>query len=125
MAESPGEARVGARWQDWVTAIAGLYAALCPLWTETSQLAIGGLVGIGALMFASSAWSLVRPGAVGAEYIHVALGVLLGVAPWLLDYVDYYPRAAFSSWLIGGLAVLLGLWAAPASERAHRMLPRH
>jgi hypothetical protein len=45
--------------------------------------------------------------------------VLLFVAPWVLTYTDRF-GASWTSWIVGAIAVVLGLSAVPASSRAHR-----
>ena len=44
-------------------------------------------------------------------------GVLLFVAPWVLTYTDR-TAASWTSWIVGVIAVVLGGFSVPASNRA-------
>jgi hypothetical protein len=109
------------RWQDWGTLIAGLYAALSPIWVSTTgeREALWTLVVLGALLALSSLYSLAQPGVVATEWLNALFGVLLFVAPWVLTYTDR-TGASWTSWVVGAVAVVLGLVGVPASNRAHR-----
>jgi SPW repeat len=45
--------------------------------------------------------------------------VLLFVAPWVLTYTDRV-GASWTSWVVGAIAVVLGGFSVPASNRIHR-----
>ncbi|GAA5157243.1 SPW repeat protein [Pseudonocardia eucalypti] len=112
------------RWQDWAVAVVGAYAALCPLWTITNDPAMTSLIVLGVLLVLASLWSLAQPGAVSSEYVHIALGVLMFVAPWVLGY-SMLTGASWTSWVVGVLAAGLGLWALPESNKAHHAAMGH
>src|SRR5215218_1279824 len=82
------------RLQDYGVLIAGLYAALSPIWVSTT-------------------------GERGAFWALIALGVLMFAAPWVLGYTDR-TGASWTSWVVGVVAVVLGATAVPPSTRAHR-----
>ena len=76
------------RLQDWGTLLAGLYAALSPIWVSTSgeRDAFWALIALGALLAVTALCSLALPGVVATEWLTVLFGVLLFVAPWVLTY---------------------------------------
>ena len=53
-----------------------------------------------------------------SEYVHIGLGVLLFISPWVLSYA-HLNGAAWTSWVIGGLAVAVGAAAVPVATTAH------
>jgi len=109
------------RWQDYVALAAGVVMVLTPLWSSpggggtTAMLVLGVVLGLTAL------WSLYDPGAIASEYSHAILGVLMFITPWVFGYTDT-TVAAFTSWILGVVAVAAGLLAVPASTRAHQQL---
>ncbi|GGM35505.1 hypothetical protein GCM10012275_03510 [Longimycelium tulufanense] len=109
------------RWQDWGAVVFGVYTLLSPLWLTTSTGAMWTMIVFGALLAIAGAWSLAQPGSVISEYSHVVLGVLLFLAPWVMGYADM-AGAAWTSWIVGVLAVIVGLAGVPAANTAHRGL---
>jgi hypothetical protein len=105
--------RAGTRLQDAATLIAGVYAALSPIWVSTTgeRGAFWALIVLGVLL-AVTAWLI------------VLFGVLLFVAPWVLTYTDR-TGASWTSWVVGAVAVLLGGSAIPASNRTHQQAIQH
>lgn len=109
------------RWQDWLVVLLGVVAALAPLVVTVSTAAAWTLVVFGVLIAAVGLWSLAMPGSVVSEYFHLGLGVLLFVSPWVLGYTDL-TGAAWTSWVVGVLAVAAGAAALPEANTAHRGL---
>ncbi|HEX4252346.1 MAG TPA: SPW repeat protein [Pseudonocardia sp.] len=116
--------KISGRWQDWVVGVAGVYAALSPIWTDQGRGSTATLIVFGVLLVLAAAWSLARPGAVGSEYVHVALGVLLFISPWVFGYA-VLAGASWTSWVVGVIAAGLGLWAVPESTKAHQAAVGH
>jgi hypothetical protein len=117
--------RTWGRWQDWLVAIGGLVLALTPLWFETgSTRADTAMVIVGAALALASVWSLLMPKMQLSEWVHVAVGVMAFVAPWVFDYVDVR-GAAWTSWIVGVAAVVLGLWVVPVTGRVLHRIPVH
>ena len=114
------------RLQDAGVLIAGLYAALSPIWVSTTDErgAFWALVALGALLAVTGLVSLAMPGIVATEWLTVLFGVLLFVAPWVLTYTDRV-GASWTSWVVGVTAVALGGSAVPAGNRAHRQATQH
>jgi hypothetical protein len=107
------------RWQDWGAVVLGVIAALSVLWVATSVAALWSLVVFGVLLLLSGLWSLAMPGSVASEYVHIGLGVLLFISPWVLKYTDFN-GAAWTSWVIGVLAVAAGAATIPVATTVHR-----
>src|SRR4029453_15441969 len=109
------------RLQDYGVLIAGLYAALSPIWVSTTgeRGAFWALIALGVLMAVAALSSLAMPGVVATEWLVILFGVLLFAAPWVLGYTDR-TGAAWTSWVVGVVAVVLGATAVPPSTRAHR-----
>jgi uncharacterized membrane protein HdeD (DUF308 family) len=118
--------RAGTRLQDAATLIAGVYAALSPIWVSTTgeRGAFWALIVLGVLLAVTALVSLAMPGVVATEWLIVLFGVLLFVAPWVLTYTDR-TGASWTSWVVGAVAVLLGGSAIPASNRTHQQAIQH
>lgn len=106
------------RWQDWVALLAGLYAALSPIWTTTEDSATWTMVALGVLLALAAAWSIVRPDAVVSEWTHMGLGVLLVISPWVMSFTEL-TGLSWTAWATGVIAVGTGLWALPESRMEH------
>lgn len=109
------------RWQDWAALVIGVLTALSPIVAATDAAALWTLVVFGVLIAATALWSLAQPGSTASEYVHVVLGVLLFVSPWVFSYSDL-TAASWTSWVAGVLTVVVGLVAVPAASAAHRGL---
>ncbi|MBF8187771.1 SPW repeat protein [Nonomuraea sp. K274] len=112
------------RWQDWVTLVAGLYAALSPIWVVGASGATPALIVLGALIVITSLVSLANPGVVATEWLNTLWGVLLFVAPWVITYATAV-GASWTSWVVGVITVVLSLTAVPASKAAHHHVTQH
>jgi uncharacterized membrane protein HdeD (DUF308 family) len=114
------------RLQDYGALIAGLYAALSPIWVSTTgeRGAMWALIALGVLVALAALVSLAMPGVVATEWLVVLFGVLLFVAPWVLSYTDR-TGASWTSWVVGVIAVVLGASAIRPSTRAHRQAIQH
>jgi len=104
------------RWQDWVALVAGVYAALAPIWTETDTRTTWTMVGLGVVTALVSLWALARPEDRISEYVHAVLGVLFILAPWVMGFTDLNAMA-YTAWAVGVINVVMGLWATPEVQR--------
>lgn len=114
------------RWQDWVALVAGLYAALSPIWVSTTHEggAVASLIALGALIVITTVVSLARAGGAVTEWLTALWGVLLFVAPWVITYTSH-SGAAWTSWIVGVIAVLAGLSVGLTGSVAHRHAVTH
>lgn len=111
------------RWQDYVALVLGVYTLLSPLWVTTSSRVAWTLIVFGGLLALTSLWSLAAPAVVSSEYLHIVLGVLLFISPWVMRFSSpTFVGAHWTAWVIGVLAVLVGAAAVPEATAAHRGL---
>jgi uncharacterized membrane protein HdeD (DUF308 family) len=113
--------RTWRRWQDWAAVVIGVLTALSPIVVLTDTAALWTLVVFGVLIAAAGLWSLAAPGSVASEYVHIVLGVLLFISPWVFGYADL-AGAAWTSWVAAVLTVVVGVAAVPAANAEHRGL---
>ncbi|MGH3356417.1 MAG: SPW repeat domain-containing protein [Nocardioidaceae bacterium] len=113
-------------WPDGVALVVGVYALLSPLWTNTDTSAMWSLIVLGALIAAASLAPLAGRTMDAMEYAHIGLGALLFIAPWVLGYADLM-GAAWTSWIVGVVTVVVGLAALPAVRHigGGRAAPQH
>jgi len=77
------------------------------------------MITLGALLVISSIVSLARPNVTATEWATTLLGVLLFVAPWVVGYTAL-TGAAWTSWLVGVVVVMVSLTVVRASNRNSR-----
>ena len=107
-----------ARWQVWMALVAGVYAALSPIWTETDDTATRTMVVVGVLTVGVSLWSLVTSEVRISEYALILLGALFIVSPWVMGFADL-DTMALTAWIVGAVTVVAGVLAMPQVE--HKM----
>ena len=112
------------RWEDLVALVVGAYALLSPLWTSTDTAAMWSLIVLGALIGLAALASIARPEMEAMEYVYVALGILMFIAPWVLAYSDLM-GAAWTSWIVGVIAAVVGLTELPAVRHIGRPAAQH
>ena len=104
------------RWQDWLAFVAGAYAALSPIWTETSNDATWTMVVLGVVTAAIALWSLAMPEDRISEYALVLMGVLFVASPWVMSF-DNLDNMALTAWIVGGVTALAGVLGMPEVDR--------
>lgn len=109
--------RSWSRWQDWVALVAGVYAFLSPIWTATVTRATVALLVLGIITAAAALASLARPKAVLLDGLVSLLGVVFFISPWVLSFHSI-KGAAWTAWVVGVVAFVVGLWALPTVNRA-------
>jgi hypothetical protein len=108
------------RWQDWVAFVAGAYAALSPIWTDTSDDATWTMVVLGVVTALIALWSLAMPDDRISEYALVLMGVLFIASPWVMGF-DNIDAMALTAWIVGAVTALAGVLGMPeVDERMHR-----
>ncbi|MET0714822.1 MAG: SPW repeat protein [Mycetocola sp.] len=107
------------RWQDWAAVALGLYVALSVLWTTQAGTSMPILITLGVLLAGSGVVSLAMPGLVSMEWIHVVIGALLVISPWVGGYASQM-GVAWTSWICGALAIVVGALAIQPARQAHR-----
>lgn len=104
---------------DWANIVLGLWLIVAP-WVFGFALrpaAMWSSVFLGLAVIGVAAWALTRPAHRGSEWMAVALGVLLFLAPWATGYSGL-EAAAWDAWVVGlVVAVLAGLPRMPGVQR--------
>lgn len=108
------------RWQAWVALLAGAYAVLAPLWTQTSDTATWTMVGLGAVTAALALWSLVMSEDRISEYALMLMGVLFIVSPWVMGF-EHLDDMALTAWIVGAVTLVAGILATPQVENRMHM----
>jgi hypothetical protein len=107
------------RWQDWLAFAAGAYAALSPIWTDTTDDATWTMVVLGVVTAGIALWSLAMPADRISEYALVLMGVLFIASPWVMGF-DNIDDMALTAWIVGGVTALAGVLGMPeVDERMH------
>lgn len=105
--------------QDIAALLAGVYAALCPIWTNTpTSRATGTMIALGVLTAAVALFSLARPDRIASEGLIALFGLAFVVSPWVMGFSD--TRAlSVTAWIVGAVALLAGA-ADVQMTRTHR-----
>lgn len=109
---------------DWAEVVLGAVAVASPLWMDTDNAAMWTMVVLGGLVALDGLVSLAMPGMVAGEALQIVLGVLMFISPWVMSYT-HLTGIAWSSWVIGALAVVAGAAALPLAQAASRMAGSH
>lgn len=110
------------RWQAWVALLAGAYAAMSPLWTQTNDQATYTMVALGVLAAAIALWSLAMSEDRISEYVLMLMGVLFIASPWVMGF-DNLDNMALTAWVVGAVTLVAGVLAMPQVE--HKMHMHH
>ncbi|MFI0446446.1 SPW repeat protein [Actinomadura sp. 6N118] len=102
-------------WQDAVTFVAGVAALLAPeLWAD--DRGEQPLMVLGALLALAGLYALL--GAAGpSAWTATAFALLLFVSPWAFGFTGD-DAAAWTAWIAGGVATIVGLWGATRARGA-------
>ena len=92
--------------------IAGIYATLSPIWTNTpadTNKATYTMIALGVITAALALFSLARPGRVVFEGLIALMGVLFVVSPWVMSFsATAYRPLAWTAWIVGIVALVAG-----------------
>lgn len=102
-------------WQDVVAFVAGLAAVLAPeLWAD--GVGQQPLMVLGALLALAGLFPLL--GSAGpSAWTRTAFAVLLFGSPWAFGFTGE-GAAAWTAWIAGGVAAIVGLWTATQTASA-------
>ena len=104
--------RKGAHSTDIFALIAGIYAALSPIWTNNPTDTNKGtytMVALGVLTAAVALFSLSRPDSIGTEGLLALLGVAFIISPWVMSFsATAYRPMAWTAWIVGAVTLLVG-----------------
>ncbi len=102
---------------DLVALAAGVYAALSPIWTDTTDEATMTMVVLGVVTAGVALYSLSRPGEI-AEGLMALMGVLFIISPWVMSFDNTHPMA-LTAWIVGAIALLVGVADLGMERRSH------
>jgi SPW repeat len=91
--------------------IAGLYAALCPLWTTMptdTNKATYTMIALGVITAALALFDLAIPGRIAFEGLIALMGVLFIVSPWVMSFNTGFTALAWTAWIVGIVALVAG-----------------
>lgn len=112
------------RWEDWVAVAVGLVAAVSALLMPAMGASMPWMLIVGVLLIAAGVANLAMPGMVAMEYVQLALGAVLFVAPWLGGYASTESGAAWICWIGGAIVVIVAALAIRPAMHVHdRTLP--
>ena len=108
------------RMQDAVAVVLGVFAALSPMWLDTTDRAMWSLVVLGVPgCTVGSGRTLARPDMAMADYAMGVFGVLMFISPWVMSF-DALRGASWTAWVVGVLTVVVAVSAMPVmSARMH------
>ncbi|MGQ5692943.1 SPW repeat domain-containing protein [Rhodococcus erythropolis] len=107
------------RMQDAVAVVLGVFAALSPMWLDTTDRAMWSLVVLGVLVALSGLAHMARPDMTMADYAMGVFGVLMFISPWVMNF-DALRGASWTAWVVGVLTVVVAVSAMPVmSARMH------
>jgi hypothetical protein len=104
--------------QDVAALLAGVYAALSPIWTTTAGRATGTMITLGVITAAVALYSLARPDKFASEGLIVLMGVLFVLSPWVMGFSGT-PAIAWTAWIVGAVALLAGAADVQMTRTAH------
>ena len=101
--------------------VAGIYAALSPIWTTTptDNKAQYTMIALGVVTAAVALFSLARPDRIASEGLIGLLGVLFVLSPWVMGFTDFTALAR-TAWIVGVVALLAGAADVQMTRAEHR-----
>jgi uncharacterized membrane protein HdeD (DUF308 family) len=101
----------GKRFLGLTALIAGVYAALSPIWTNNPTDTNKGMytmIALGIITAALALAALYRP-TVATDSLIALMGVLFIVAPWVMSFSDTaYRPMAWTAWVVGIVSLVAG-----------------
>ena len=109
------------RWEDWVAVAVGLVVALSTFVVPQVGASMAWMLTLGILLIASGIVNLAMPGLVATEWVQLALGIVLFIAPWIGQYASNALTLgpAWISWVGGVIAVIVAAIAIRPAMQAH------
>ena len=100
--------RKGAHSTDIVALLAGIYAALSPIWTTTpTGKAKGTMITLGVITALVALYSLASPDRIASEGLIALFGLEFIISPWVMSFSG--TRAlSVTAWIVGAVALLAG-----------------
>jgi uncharacterized membrane protein HdeD (DUF308 family) len=113
----------GKRFLGLAALIAGVYAALSPIWTNNPTDTNKGtytMIALGVITAAMALAALYRPG-VATDSLIALMGVLFVVSPWVMSFSDTaYRPMAWTAWVVGAVSLVAGAAEFQLDRSEHR-----
>jgi len=113
----------GKRFLGLAALIAGVYAALSPIWTNNPTDTNKGMytmIALGVITAALALAALYRP-AVATDSLIALMGVFFIVAPWVMSFSDAaYRPMAWTAWIAGAVSLVAGAAEFQLERSEHR-----
>ncbi len=104
--------------------IAGVYAALSPIWTNNpadTNKGTATMIGLGVITAVLAIASLYRPDVVAFDGLITLMGVLFIVSPWVMSFTaQAYRPMAWTAWIAGLVALVAGAGEFQLTRSEHR-----
>jgi hypothetical protein len=109
--------------------LAGVYAALSPIWTNNptdTNKGIYTMIGLGVITAGLAIAALYRPN-VTIDGLIALMGVLFVVSPWVMSFTaEAYLPMAWSAWIVGLVSLVAGAAEFQLTRSEHRgMVTNH
>lgn len=104
-----GHRRRWAAWQDWVSALLGIYLILAPMLIPNAPVAL--FVTLGALATATAIWAGSTASSTLAEFMQALIGIVLVISPIFLGYGEAR-TATLNALMVGAAMIALAAVAA-------------
>lgn len=102
--------------------VAGIYAALCPIWTTTpadTNKAAYTMISLGVITAVVALFSLASPDRVAFEGLIALMGLLFVLSPWVMGFTAF-TSLAWTAWIVGVVALLAGAADLQMTRSEHR-----
>ena len=109
--------------------VAGIYAALCPIWTTTpiENKAQYTMITLGVITAVVALLSLAMPDRFAFEGLIAFMGLLFVLSPWVMGFTAF-TSLAWTAWIVGVVALLAGaadLQMTRTAQRGHGVVTSH
>jgi len=109
--------------------VAGIYAALCPIWTTTpiENKAQYTMITLGVITAVVALLSLAMPDRFAFEGLIAFMGLLFVLSPWVMGFTAF-TSLAWTAWIVGVVALLAGaadLQMTRTTQRGHGVVTSH
>lgn len=101
--------------------VAGIYAALCPIWTTTplANNAQYTMIGLGVVLAIVALFSIAMPGRVALQGLIAFLGLLFVLTPWVMAFTEF-TALAWTAWIVGIVSLVAGAADVTMTRSEHR-----
>ena len=109
--------------------VAGIYAALCPIWTTTpiENKAQYTMITLGVITAVVALLSLAMPDRFAFEGLIAFMGLLFVLSPWVMGFTAF-TSLAWTAWIVGIVALVAGaadLQMTRTAQRGHGVVTSH